>query len=112
MERGRILAEIDGDLWVVADTNHHLPDCGKADARRIVACVNACAGIDTDALEQYGDGNLEALFKMQSERDELLSALEEITADYKDMLDCDYGREYNHITEKCDKLIDRVKEIK
>lgn len=25
-----------------------------ANARRIVACVNACAGIDTNELEKYG----------------------------------------------------------
>ena len=27
-------------------------------ARRIVACVNACAGIGTEALEKYGTGGI------------------------------------------------------
>src|SRR5687768_13453333 len=45
---------------IVADVNmarsplpaiDHLPPDGAANARRIVACVNACAGIDTTALE-------------------------------------------------------------
>lgn len=32
-------------------------DIGKAeDARRIVACVNACKGIPTEILESHGDG--------------------------------------------------------
>lgn len=36
-----------------------LSSCGnKADARRIVACVNACAGIPTEALEAGALGKL------------------------------------------------------
>lgn len=31
----------------------------EADARRIVACVNACAGIDTAALEALGTGGIQ-----------------------------------------------------
>jgi len=30
-----------------------------ANARRIVACVNACKGIDTERLERYGVGGIE-----------------------------------------------------
>jgi hypothetical protein len=38
------------DKWICEIGN---PDCdgGMEDARRIVACVNACAGIDTETLE-------------------------------------------------------------
>lgn len=54
----------------------------EADARRIVAAVNACAGIPTDALEsgvarQVLD-EIEAAVKLEKQRDELLAALEEL----------------------------------
>lgn len=44
----------DGLKWVIAlQINGDLmPDQQKANARRIVACVNACAGLDTELLEQ------------------------------------------------------------
>ncbi|WP_313453470.1 hypothetical protein [Stutzerimonas nitrititolerans] len=48
------------------------------DAARIVACVNACAGISTDALE-YMNGSLRSVDQMsvvEAQRDELLAALE------------------------------------
>jgi len=52
----------------------------EEDARRIVACVNACRGLPTDELEQKG---LVAavgtqLLDADQQRDELLTALEEI----------------------------------
>ena len=45
----------------------------KADARRIVACINACKGIPTDQLEgrTFGKRYMDAL----KQRDELLAAL-------------------------------------
>ncbi|MFQ1917901.1 hypothetical protein ACK35P_10865 [Aeromonas veronii] len=53
-----------------------------ANARRIVACVNACRGLPTDELEQKG---LVAavgtqLLEADRQRDELLEALSEIDA--------------------------------
>jgi len=74
------------DGWIIAEM------CGsdaKANARRIVACVNACAGIDTDTLEgefknlgseyvqvvqllEVSDKRAESIIK---QRDELLEAL-------------------------------------
>ncbi len=53
----------------------------EANARRIVACVNACAGIPTDDLERCPSGGLFHLADMANEvvkqRDELLAALED-----------------------------------
>lgn len=50
-----------GELGVIADkapcviahgfSEKHWPEVAEANARRIVACVNACAGIPTEALE-------------------------------------------------------------
>lgn len=61
-------------------------DKGKVNARRIVACVNACAGIPTEWLESKSELAKElpltALAKvnndLQQQRDELLAALEYI----------------------------------
>lgn len=57
--------------------------CGMSDAnaRRIVACVNACAGIPTDALDggsdEYADLSL-MIGTLSDQRDELLAALKEV----------------------------------
>lgn len=51
------------------------------DARRIVACVNACAGLETEAIEaiqQTASIVAGKLKKHIQERDELLAALEEV----------------------------------
>ena len=55
----------------------------EANARRIVACVNACSGITTSELERVnGDVTpiFELLMQTTKQRDELLSALERIAA--------------------------------
>ena len=60
-------------------------ECGEANARRIVACVNACAGYATEELEQatldkrHRHEIIADLVKSNKQRDELLAALEEIT---------------------------------
>jgi len=38
-------------IFVVADTNHNYPETAKADAKRIVSCVNALEGLSNEALE-------------------------------------------------------------
>lgn len=47
------------------------------DARRIVACINACAGLDTEQLEKFGLGTAfgTALFDVTAQRNELQSQL-------------------------------------
>ena len=45
----------------------------EENARRIVACVNACRGIGTDGLEQHGLVSL-----LATQRDELLAALQRL----------------------------------
>lgn len=62
-------------IW---DGRDELPESvQEANARRIVACVNACAGIPTVALEKlpYGVAVLDAFMAVQKQRDELLAAL-------------------------------------
>lgn len=80
MERGKILATLpDGGPFVVADTNWNFPESAQADARRIVACVNALQGLSNDALAggwTYSgiDSYLIALEKKYKDMDQQLAA--------------------------------------
>lgn len=56
---------------------------GEANARRVVACVNACAGIPTEALES-GEARsvrdeLATIAELEKQRDELLAELKSIS---------------------------------
>ena len=58
-------------------------ECGEyqANARRIVACVNACAGLPTEQLESSPLGGvLNGVAGLIAQRDELLAALEGVLA--------------------------------
>ena len=63
------------------DTPETLPSkelVNEANARRIVACVNACEGVSTEVLERgarhdWGD----LMTSLEKQRDQLLAALEE-----------------------------------
>ena len=54
---------------------------GEFNARRIVACVNACAGIPTEALEKAQPGIIQDSLKLLCEK--LLEEQAEITARLK-----------------------------
>lgn len=49
----------------------------EANARRLVACWNACEGLDTDKLERFGLGTAfgSEIFELRAQRDELLEAV-------------------------------------
>ena len=72
----------DNDGWYVSTGDTQLAHgMTEADARRIVACVNACKGIDTDSLEAdgYGDDWAEIgrqRIEILEQHDELLAALQ------------------------------------
>jgi hypothetical protein len=80
----------DNDGWYVCgcyvgNDEQHGCALSEANARRIVACVNACAGIPTEQLEiEPYIGSVSYKMRMQAEkqRDELLSALEELANGY------------------------------
>lgn len=64
------------DWYVISNCGHICEMMGpfgyevnKANARRIVACVNACEGIETEALETMPSGKIARLKK---ERDEVI----------------------------------------
>ena len=55
------------------------PGMREANARRIVACVNACEGIPTGVLEKQGMVPIEQVtHDIEQQRDKLLAALTEI----------------------------------
>lgn len=75
-----ISGSIKGDDWYIAriwgDNG-----AGLANARRIVACVNACIGIPTEDLERFGLAALNVTCnKVAAQRDELLMALTGVLA--------------------------------
>ena len=56
-------------------------DADYENARRIVACVNACAGIDTELLEIIEDNDKTlagVIANVEKQRDELLAFAEEV----------------------------------
>ena len=81
-----------GDVFISsAETSFHIAEVGSEDdetvipdARRIVACVNACAGVDT-ALLEAGELDKPTMLVIQENKDlkhrcdELLAALDEIS---------------------------------
>lgn len=68
-------------------------DMFAANARRIVACVNALKGIPTEDLEKYGDAFADgyisqmSLDRLEKERDELKAALDATTAQRDELFD-------------------------
>jgi len=71
----------DGEIGPVAIAS------GKENARRIVACANACAGVTTEELEQGGfvTGLIERLEEKERQRDALQEELENIaTAEWRE----------------------------
>lgn len=79
--------EIHGDTGQIGDvcaSNFNGTNNGEANSRRIVACVNACAGIDTETLEsisnhpthiEQNSAFIAELDRVKAQRDELLAAL-------------------------------------
>jgi hypothetical protein len=64
--------------------NQVCQDVNEANARRIVACVNACRGLPTDELEQRGlvQAVGAELIELTNQRDQLLAALKNLDEAY------------------------------
>lgn len=66
----------------ILDWDINIPEMSEADAKRIVACVNACVGCATAILEVTPTGFFNSTYghptylkKLEQQRDELLTAL-------------------------------------
>jgi len=81
-----VVVDTDDGVYVLAFCNYNFPQDALANARRIVACVNACAGISTESMEVGGVGSIFSLGLeeqrrgdvAEQQRDALLAALEDI----------------------------------
>lgn len=58
----------------IAVTHAESKELRDADARRIAACWNACAGIQTEYLEKFGGTTFNDFKRVKQQRDELLAA--------------------------------------
>ena len=79
-----VVVDTDTGPYVLAACNINFPDDAMANAHRIVACVNACAGISTTGLEIAGFGGLhhiaEATFEQRMARNEIIRQRDELLA--------------------------------
>lgn len=75
-----------GSWYEIRDCNdqHVETMIDEEDARRIVACVNACAGIDDDTLEAGALVRSSQLYQMTKERDKLHAALCAVRQAFRD----------------------------
>ena len=82
-----------GLMVAVATTGHGVS--AEANARRIVACVNACAGIPDEQLYDQEPGCLlsamveqeQEIMAITKQRDELLAALEKMNRAYVNLME-------------------------
>ena len=91
-----IVVDTETGVYVLAQCNNNFPEDAKANARRIAACVNACAGIEThelelmtgrmsiasqikacDAIYATAEAKATRRSKFARQRDELLAAIEQ-----------------------------------
>lgn len=97
---------------------HHAHWCANVthpDARRIVACVNACAGIKTEDLEAMRETSILAKANtwadgIEKQRDELLAMLEKVTAKLAWLNSDDCGH-IMALTDEAESVIASVKGI-
>lgn len=97
--------EVLGDEHSIGDvcaSNHNGFHNGEENARRIVACVNACAIFSTEDLEDYplvSEHGFSIYEAVKAERDELLAALkhhQELTRPIQRSIDIIAKCEANH----------------
>lgn len=75
----------------VAIVGNRTCDFGEANARRIVACVNACAGIDTELLEIIADNDKTlagVIAELEKQRDTLLAAVKLCVPELRAWMNC------------------------
>lgn len=86
MESGgvRVMAEDCDGRYTLADM---YSDRQYDNARRIVACVNACQGIPTKRLEAGAADVLADSLELKEQRDELLAKLESLVGDVKALIE-------------------------
>jgi hypothetical protein len=105
-------------LWRLDSENESMIESGNGihiasvqnedDARRIVACVNACSGISNEELEAIAqDDSTDALNELLVQRDELLAAIEPL-AELCDNL-CRWDRRFDDALDAVDAAVAKAK---
>ena len=61
--KGQILAEHEDREFILASCNQNYPDEAESNARRIVACINACRGLQTEKLEHMAEVKSDLMMK-------------------------------------------------
>ena len=94
---------------------------GISNARRICACVNACARIETEKLEEMAKDPIAGIFgrmaanewdkakKYKAQRDELIEALKDVSI-CLEMTDVDTGAYIDDAKGKSNSAINKVKD--
>lgn len=85
-----IVCEVEIDSEVTAETQEKFEALKKANARRIVACVNACQGLTTAHLVRFKTmlGTMEQASRIERQRDELLAALSLCLPELRGWMSC------------------------
>lgn len=83
IDRGCAWVIVAGDGFSVGETSPGNPEDvseeeADANARRIVACVNACRDSETEDLERLGKDYIQPLLNLIEQRDELTKALRDV----------------------------------
>ena len=81
-----------GNLFLRCGSDFDNEIYGEANARRITACVNACAGIDTELLEIIADNDKTlsgVIANVEKQRDELLAELQRFMDSHEECTDFD-----------------------
>jgi len=122
----------DNDGWYITyipSDEQHGYGLSESDAERIVACVNACAGMSNDELAEFADGSLKTwiddaeetlkavciavedvdysgrcekgIYALKQQRDELLAALKDLVS----MQDVPDGNCSCHINPPCNDCV-------
>ena len=105
----------DADENWIAEAVPADPGVAEEVARRIAACVNACAGIPTEMLEAMHSGPAALLpmyARLEAQRDELLAAAEVIEINAEECMDFDECTAMLVPIDDYHKLIEVVQSVK
>jgi hypothetical protein len=94
-ESGHRIAVCEINPEVDENTQERYEAINDANARRIVACVNACAGIPTEVLENIGAGMGPNWLQARQERDALKQQNAELLASCNSFRDCVLHQRWN-----------------
>ena len=105
---------VDGDYLVTEGGSRIAVFTHYADVKRVKACVDACAGIDTESLEKHTgqQGLIYLMSDLVQQRNELLAALKELLPAYRKAVKLYDSNHDDAYTVKAHTAIDKVESEK